>query len=122
MVTTPSVMEGQPWATPRFTSTWTGLRFKTVATVARDLCPQRTRNCLTTNPSLLYSESPTLCVMITITGHMLGYNLNPSDMDTSGHGYGSEESVLIREVSLFQGLKSTQMWYLGERNCLEREA
>ena len=28
---------------------------------------------------------------------------------------GEEESVLIREVSLFQGLKSTQTWYLGRK-------
>ena len=28
---------------------------------------------------------------------------------------GLEESVLIREVSLFQGLKSTQTWYLGRK-------
>ena len=35
---------------------------------------------------------------------------------------GEEESVLISEVSLFQGLKSTQTWYLGRKNvsCLER--
>ena len=35
---------------------------------------------------------------------------------------GPEESVLIREVSLFQGLKSTQTWYLGRKkvSCLER--
>ena len=35
---------------------------------------------------------------------------------------GEEESVLIREVSLFQGLKSTQTWYLGRKkvSCLER--
>ena len=35
---------------------------------------------------------------------------------------GEEESVLIRDVSLFQGLKSTQTWYLGRKNvsCLER--
>ena len=33
-----------------------------------------------------------------------------------------EESVLIREVSLFQGLKSAQTWYLGRKkvSCLER--
>ena len=28
---------------------------------------------------------------------------------------GEEESVLISEVSLFQGLKSTQTWYLGRK-------
>ena len=35
---------------------------------------------------------------------------------------GEEESVLISEVSLFQGLKSTQTWYLGRKkeSCLER--
>ena len=35
---------------------------------------------------------------------------------------GEEESVLFREVSLFQGLKSTQTWYLGRKSvsCLER--
>ena len=35
---------------------------------------------------------------------------------------GPEESVLIREVSLFQGLKSTQTWYLGRKkvSCLRR--
>ena len=35
---------------------------------------------------------------------------------------GEEESVLTREVSLFQGLKSTQTWYLGRKkvSCLER--
>ena len=35
---------------------------------------------------------------------------------------GEEESVLFREVSLFQGLKSTQTWYLGKKkvSCLER--
>ena len=31
---------------------------------------------------------------------------NPSNPDTIG----PEKSVLIREVSLFQGLKSTQIW------------
>ena len=33
---------------------------------------------------------------------------------------GPEESVLIREVSLFQGLKSTQTWNLGQKkvSCL----
>ena len=36
---------------------------------------------------------------------------NPSNPDTIG----PEESVLIREVSLFQGLKSTQTWYLGRK-------
>ena len=42
---------------------------------------------------------------------------NPSNPDTIG----PEESVLIREVSLFQGLKSTQTWYLGRKkvSCLE---
>ena len=34
---------------------------------------------------------------------------------------GEEESVLIREVSLFQGLKSTQTWYLGRKSVLFRE-
>ena len=35
---------------------------------------------------------------------------------------GEEESVLFREVSLFQGLKSTQTWYSGRKkvSCLER--
>ena len=35
---------------------------------------------------------------------------------------GEEESVLFSEVSLFQGLKSTQTWYLGRKkvSCLER--
>ena len=35
---------------------------------------------------------------------------------------GDEESVLFREVSLFQGLKSTHPWYLGRKkvSCLER--
>ena len=35
---------------------------------------------------------------------------------------GPEESVLISEVSLFQGLKSTQTQYLGRKklSCLER--
>ena len=28
---------------------------------------------------------------------------------------GEEESVLFREVSLFQGLESTQTWYLGRK-------
>ena len=43
---------------------------------------------------------------------------NLSNPDTTG----PEESVLIREVFLFQGLKSTQTWYLGRKNvsCLER--
>ena len=43
---------------------------------------------------------------------------NPSNPDTIG----PEESVLIREVSLFQGLKSTHTWYLGKKkvSCLER--
>ena len=43
---------------------------------------------------------------------------NPSKLDAIG----PEESVLIREVSLFQGLKSTQIWYLGRKkvSCLER--
>ena len=33
-----------------------------------------------------------------------------------------EENILISEVSLFQGLKSTQTWHLGRKNvsCLER--
>ena len=31
---------------------------------------------------------------------------------------GEEESVLIREVSLFQGLKSTQTWLLCPSSCL----
>ena len=41
------------------------------------------------------------------------YNVqwNPSNPDTIG----PEESVLIREVSFFQGLKSTQTWYLGRK-------
>ena len=29
--------------------------------------------------------------------------------------FGEEESVLISEVSLFQGLKSIQTWYLGRK-------
>ena len=37
---------------------------------------------------------------------------NPSNPDTSG----PEESVLIRDVSLFQGLKSTQRTW-GGREC-----
>ena len=43
---------------------------------------------------------------------------HPSNLDTIGR----EESVLTREVSLFQGLKSTQIWYLGMKkvSCLER--
>ena len=43
---------------------------------------------------------------------------NPSNPDTIG----PEESALIREVSLFHGLKSTQTRYLGRKNvsCLER--
>ena len=43
---------------------------------------------------------------------------NHSIPDTNG----AEESVLIREVSLFQGLNSTQTWYLGRKkvSCLER--
>ena len=39
---------------------------------------------------------------------------NPSNPDTIG----PEESVLIREVSLFQGLKSTHTWYLGDEKCV----
>ena len=38
---------------------------------------------------------------------------NSSNPDTIG----PEESVLIRDVSLFQGLKSTQTWDLGGRKC-----
>ena len=43
---------------------------------------------------------------------------NPSNLDTIG----PEESVLIREVSLFRRLKSTRTWYLGRKkvSCLER--
>ena len=43
---------------------------------------------------------------------------NPSNPDTIG----PEKSVLISEVSLFQGLKSTHTWNLGRKNvsCLER--
>ena len=43
---------------------------------------------------------------------------NPSNPDTIG----PEESVLIREVSLFQRWKSTQTWNLGKKkvSCLER--
>ena len=37
--------------------------------------------------------------------------VDPSNPDTVG----PEESALIREVSLFQGLKSTQTWYLGRK-------
>ena len=42
---------------------------------------------------------------------------NRSNPDTIG----PEESVLISEVSLFQGLKSTQSWNLGKKkvSCLE---
>ena len=47
------------------------------------------------------------------------YNIqwNPSNLDTIG----PEESVLIREVSIFQGLKSTQTWHLERKkvSCLE---
>ena len=39
---------------------------------------------------------------------------NPSNPDTTG----PEESVQISEVSLFQGLKSTQTWYLGEEESV----
>ena len=44
--------------------------------------------------------------------------VEPSIPDTIG----PEESVLIREVSLFQRLKRTQTRYLGRKNvsCLER--
>ena len=44
---------------------------------------------------------------------------NHSNPDTM---YGPEESVLIREVSLFQGLNSTQTWNLEKKkvSCLER--
>ena len=44
--------------------------------------------------------------------------LNSSNLDTVW----SEESVPFREVSLFQGLKSTQTWNLGRKkvSCLER--
>ena len=44
-----------------------------------------------------------------------GIQWSSSNLDTI-------ESVLIREVSLFQGLKSTQTWYLGRKkvSCLER--
>ena len=35
---------------------------------------------------------------------------NPSNPDTIG----PEKSVLIREVSLFQGLKGTHTWYIEE--------
>ena len=31
---------------------------------------------------------------------------------------GEEESVLFREMSLFQGLKSTQIWYLGRKKSV----
>ena len=43
---------------------------------------------------------------------------NPSNADTNG----AEESVLYREVSLFQGLKCMQEWYLGRQkvSLLER--
>ena len=43
---------------------------------------------------------------------------NPSNADTNG----AEESVLYREVSLFQGLKCVQEWYLGRQkvSLLER--
>ena len=34
---------------------------------------------------------------------------------------GEEESVLIREVSLFQGLKSTQTWEVSQAWYCERE-
>ena len=51
--------------------------------------------------------------------YMVLYNtVEPSNPDTIG----AVESVLISEVSLFQGLKSTQTWYLGRKkvSCLER--
>ena len=43
---------------------------------------------------------------------------NPSNADTNG----AEESVLYREVSLFQELKRMQEWYLGQQkvSLLER--
>ena len=43
---------------------------------------------------------------------------NSSNLDTTG----TEESVLVREVSIFQGLKCTQAQNLGRENvsCLER--
>ena len=42
---------------------------------------------------------------------------NSSNLDTIG----PEESVLISEVSLFQGLKSTQTWYLGRKKVFRLE-
>ena len=43
---------------------------------------------------------------------------NPSNLDAIG----PEESVLISEVSIFRGVKSTQTWYLGMKkvSCLVR--
>ena len=42
---------------------------------------------------------------------------NPSNADTNG----AEESVLYREVSLFQGLKCMQEWYLGRQKVSRLE-
>ena len=42
---------------------------------------------------------------------------NPSNPDTIG----PKENVLISEVSLFQGLESTQTWNLGKKSVLFRE-
>ena len=42
---------------------------------------------------------------------------NLSNLDTNG----AEESVIVSEVSSFQGLKCMQEWYLGWKNVLFRE-
>ena len=50
--------------------------------------------------------------------HTYTIQWNPSNADTNG----AEENVLYREVSLFQGLKCMQEWYLGQQkvSLLER--
>ena len=59
-----------------------------------------------------------LCLFLAGYGADTCIQWNPSNPDTIG----PEESVLIREVSSFQGLKSTQTWHLGRKkvSCLER--
>ena len=49
---------------------------------------------------------------------VLAIQWNPSNADTNG----AEESVLYKEVSLYQGLKCMQEWYLGRQkvSLLER--
>ena len=42
---------------------------------------------------------------------VLAIQWNPSNADTNG----AEESVLYKEVSLYQGLKCMQEWYLGRQ-------